>query len=48
MVESVRTDLTTQGKVVKQLHSEVGNLVTAHREQTEMILEQQRQMRESL
>ena len=48
VVESVRSDLTTQGEVVKQLHSEVGNLVTAHREQTEMILEQQRQMRESL
>ena len=46
-VETVQTDLTTQSEVVKQLQSEVRSLVTALREQTEMVMEQQRQTKES-
>ena len=40
-VESIQSDLTTQGELVKQLHSEVGNLKA-------MAIEQQRQINETL
>ena len=45
-VETVRSNLVTQS-VVKQLQSDVRNIVIALREQTEMAIEQQRQMKES-
>ena len=46
-VETVRSNLVTQSEVVKQLQSDVRNIVIALREQTEMAMEQQRQMKES-
>ena len=46
-VESVRSDLVTQSEVVKKLQSDVRSLVTALREQTEMVVEQQGQIKES-
>ena len=46
-VETVRFDLVTQSEVVKKLQSDVRSLVTALREQTEMVVEQQGQIKES-
>ena len=46
-VETVRSDLVTQSEVVKKLQSDVRSLVTALREQTEMVVEQQGQIKES-
>ena len=46
-VETVQSDLVAQSEVVKQLQSDVRSLVTALREQTEMVAEQQGQMKES-
>ena len=42
-VETVQSDLVAQREVVKQLQSDVRSLVTALREQTEMVAEQQGQ-----
>ena len=47
-IETVQSDMTSQSEVVKELQSEVRTLVTAFREQTEMVVEQQRQIKESL
>ena len=46
-VETVQSDLVAQSEVVKQLQSDVRSLVTALHEQTEMVAEQQGQMKES-
>ena len=46
MVETVRSNLGLRVKY-KQLQSDLRNIVIALREQTEMAMEQQRQMKES-
>ena len=48
--KTIQFDLTShdQSKVVMELRSEVISLATALREQTELVVEQRRQMKESL
>ena len=47
-VVQIQSDLSRQSEVVKELQSEVRSLATSHREQTELVLEQQRQIKETL
>ena len=46
--QTVQSDLTSQSEVVKELQSEVRSLATSLHEQTELVLEQQKQMNETL